>query len=199
MSRTRNQLWPLVLLIVCALIPQLFLGKADPSADSGWINLMDIWQPDESSSAYRFWLPAPQPLQVTLIKWGCYGGYDWRSWEISIAEVDRISYKAAPVRQTFFRREPPFDGLGKMLTGRRFLYSTEEFFGEGRPGFWYRRHKNTWQFLSHQRFQDTAPGTEIVPRAKIKLSQECEYGEGYFTWQPDSKWLACDRHGNIEP
>jgi hypothetical protein len=198
MSRTRNQLWPLVLLIVCALIPQLFLSKADPSPDSRWINLMDIWQPDESSSAYRFWLPSPQPLQVTLIKW--QGGIHNRIWTIGIESSRDLNPLPAPVRRTEFENGPPFGRAGKVLSERSWVGSTEGLFGDCRPAIWYRRKANNWQFLAYQDIGAVGPGPiEIVPRAKIKLGQECEFGEGYFTWQPGSKWLACDRHGNIEP
>ncbi len=196
MSRTRNQLWPLVLLIVCALIPQLFLGKADPSADSGWINLMDIWQPDESSSAYRFWLPSPQPLQVTLIKW--QGGNRNRHWDIGIESSRDLKPLPAPIRRTEFGHETPFGQVGKVLSKRSFGGSNQDLFDDCRPAIWYRRKSDSWQFLTYQDIDAPGPGPiEIMPRAKIKLGQECEYGEGYFTWQPGSKWLACDRYGNI--
>jgi hypothetical protein len=198
MSRTRNQLWPLVLLIVCALIPQLFLGQADPSADSGWINLMDIWQPDESSSAYRFWLPSPKPLQVTLIKW--QGGNRNRHWDIGIESSRDLKPLPAPIRRTEFGHETPFGQVGTVLSKRSFGGSNQDLFDDARPKIWYRRKSNGWQFLAYQDIDAVGPGPiEIVPRAKIKLGQECEYGEGYFTWQPGSKWLACDRQGNIEP
>lgn len=180
MSQTRNQLWLLVLLIVCALTPQLFLGKADLSADTGWIDLMDFWQPDASSSAYRFWLPAPQPLQVTLIKWR--GGNHSRIWDIGIESSRDLNPLPAPIRRTEFGNEPPFGRVGKVLSERSFVGSTDRTFDDARPKIWYRRKSNSWQFLAYQDVD--APGSSpisVVPRARIKLGQECEYGEGYFT------------------
>ena len=197
MSRTRNHLWLLVLLIVCALISQLFLSKADPSPYSRWTNLMDIWQPEEESSAYRFWLPSPQPLQVTLIKW--QGGNHTRTWDIGIESSRDLNPLPAPIRRTEFGNEPPFGRVGKVLSTRYFMGRNEGLFDDARPAIWYRRTSSKWQFLTYQNLEGTSGPISIVPRVQIKLGQECEFGEGYFTWLPGSKWLACDRRGNIAP
>ncbi len=198
MSRTRNQLWPLFLLVVgCALMPRLLSNRtADRPGDSNWVDLIQIWQPNEPSSAYRFWLPPPQPLQVTLIKW--QGGNRNRIWTISIESARDFSPQPAPIRRTEFGNEAPFGPVGKVIGERDFVGSNERLLDDARPKIWYGRHANCWRFFTYQDLNAPGPGPiEIVPREKIDIGQECEYGEGWFSWHPGSKWLACDRNGNI--
>lgn len=198
MSRTRNQLWPLVLPIVCGISANLYSGWiASHSVDSSWTDLMEAWNPNDPSSTYSLSLPSPQPLEVTLIKNA--GGNHNRYWEIHIDSA----FEPSPSRSS--AGDPPLAGKAGLsagtsrLTQREFLGSNSEFFGDARPGIWYRRKANTWQFLTYQDINAPGPGPEIVPRANFKPGLEDRLVEGYFTWQLGSKWLACDRHGNTAP
>ncbi len=195
MSRTRNQLWPLVLLIVCGISAKLYSGWiASHSVDSSWTDLMEAWNPNDPSSTYSLSLPSPQPLEVKLIKNAC--GNRHRYWEIHIESA------VEPSTSKSSAGDPPLAGKAagtSRLTQREFLGSYSEFFGDARPGIWYRRKANTWQFLTYQDINAPGPGPEFLPRAKIKPGPEDRFGEGYFTWLPGSKWLACDRQGNIAP
>lgn len=54
-----------------------------------------------------------------------------------------------------------------------------------------------WQFLTYQALDAPGPGPiDVVPRSKIRLGEDCEWGEGYFVWEPGDKWRACDSNGN---
>lgn len=192
MSRTRNQLWPLLLLlVVCAVLPKLYLTKPPEVAPDGpWIDLMQVWRPDEDPSAYRFWLPAPQPLVVTLVKHEA--GSRNRSWEIRAESSNTFTSLPVPIRRTGFGQEPPFELVGKVLTTRE-LIDDDDNLPQSRPAIWYRRKSNSWQFCTYQTLQVRTAGTiNIVPRSKIDMGQECEYGEGFFTWQPGSRWVKSD-------
>ena len=128
---------------------------------------------------------------MTLIKW--QGGNHNRTWDIVIESSRELNPLPAPIRRTAFGNKPPFGQVGKILTSRSFVGTNEGLFDDARPKIWYGRTANSWRFFSYQDLHAPSTGPiEIVPREKIDIGQECEYGEGYFTWQPGGKWHKCD-------
>jgi hypothetical protein len=164
-------------------------------AVSSWINIIDIWKPVENQSAFRFFLPHPGGLAVTVVKYR--GGNRNRTWKLSVEESPE-GQLPNPERMLEFSDKPKFASVGKLLTTRDFVAANNRRFREPIPGMFYRRTDRSWQFLTYQDLHAANTGpTEVVPRNRIKPGQDCEFGEGYFIWSPGNKWAACDSDGNI--
>lgn len=165
------------------------LGRWGPSP---WRDLPFEWKPRTTSSLYRFHLPPPQPLEVTLIKHA--GGSRNRIWQIQIGPPENSPVRIEPYLPKPFQEE----SSPALYTRRSFCYSNEWPDWKS-PGLWVRRERDSWQFLAYQDRSGPGPGPiEIVPRETFQPGQEVQWGEGYFTWKPGmQEWVACDAWGRF--
>ena len=163
---------------------------------SPWTDLMRVWNPNASSSIYRFGLPGPDHLVVTLVKHS--GGSRNRVWEVQIQH-------GFPSGNPLLRLDDfsEFDDYpGKKPQGclsRRTFVGSNEGLWDPFPGLWVRPVGNSWRFLSYQDIDaPRACPIEVPPRQNFQPGERVEFGEGYFVWQPGMRdWVASNYQGQV--
>lgn len=157
---------------------------------------MQRWKPVEFSSFYRFDLPGPDRLQVSLVK-PCGGSHN-RIWRIVIHQRTSDSV-SVPLRLSEFDSKLELESNRQAaLTQRGFLGANDTLFGDPQPGIWVRPLGASWPFLTYQGQIGSSVGPTIGRRDSAN-GESFDFEEGYFSWQPgQTQWQPCDREGELE-